>query len=115
MVLDEVDNLRELVDAASAGGLPAAPLMAVHGAQVAVLVGPFVPDAHTVVVQVLDVGIPRNEPEEFVDNGTEVHFLGGQQGKALAEVEAHLVAEYALGAYAGAVALDDAVLADVPK
>jgi hypothetical protein len=36
---------------------------------------------------------------------------GGDQRKALAQVEAHLMAEHAVGAGAGAVALEGAVFA----
>jgi hypothetical protein len=38
-----------------------------------------------------------------VDDAFEVHFLGGDQGKALGQVKAHLVAKVRQGAYAGAV------------
>ena len=44
-----------------------------------------------------------------------MHLLGGQKGKPLRKVEAHLVSEYALGADAGAVVLYYAILADVPQ
>jgi len=40
-------------------------------------------------------------------------LLGGHQRKAVGQVEAHLVAEYAVGTGAGAVALEGAVLAHV--
>ena len=43
----------------------------------------------------------------------QVHLLGGDQREALAQVEAHLVAEHAARAGAGAVGLGDAVVAHV--
>jgi hypothetical protein len=96
-------------------GRPGAPLVAVDGAEIALLVGPFVPDGDAVVLQVLDVGVAPQEPEQFVDDGLEVDLLGGEQGKALAQVEAHLVAEYREGAGAGAVVLAGAVGHDVTQ
>ena len=115
IVADEVNDLRQLVDAAPVGGFPTAPLVAVHGPQVAVLIGPFVPDGHLVVVQVADIGVAGDEPQQLVDNRAQVHLLGGQQREPVGQVETHLVAEYALGAYARSVLLYGAVLADVPQ
>jgi hypothetical protein len=42
-------------------------------------------------------------------DGLEVDLLGGHQRKTLVQVKAHLVAEHAFGAGAGAVGLEDAV------
>jgi hypothetical protein len=50
-------TLDDLVDRAAIGRGPAAPLVAVDGAEIAVFIGPFVPDADAVVVQVFDVGV----------------------------------------------------------
>ena len=41
----------------------------------------------------------------WLDNGFEMQFLGGDQGKTRAQIEAHLIAEDRAGAGAGAVAL----------
>ena len=79
----------------------------------AVRVGPFVPDAYVVLVQVADVGLPPQEPQQFVDDGFEVEFFGGYQREAFREVETHLVAEYRTGAGAGAVGFVRAVIQDV--
>ena len=84
--------------------------MAIDRAEVTVLVGPLVPDGDTVILEVLDVGVAGDEPEKLVDDGFEVNFLGGQKRETLGEVEAHLVAEDAFGAYSGAVVLDHAGL-----
>ena len=43
--------------------------MAVDGAQLAVFVGPFVPNAHAVVLQILHVRTALQEPKQFVDDG----------------------------------------------
>ena len=115
MAADHVDDIRELVDAPAVRRGPGAPLMAVDRPQVPVLVRPLVPDGHAVVLEILDVGIPGDEPEELVDDRFEVDLLGGQQREAGAEVEAHLVAEHALRAHTGAVRLHRAVRADMSE
>ena len=61
-----LDELGDLVDMAAVGATPRAPLAAVDGTEVAVGVGPFVPDGHLVVVKILDIGVATEEPEEFV-------------------------------------------------
>ena len=50
---------------------PVAPLRAIDAAQVAVLVRPFVPDRHAVVVETFDVRVAAQKPEQFVDDGLE--------------------------------------------
>ena len=77
--------------------------MAVDGSQLAVGASPFVPDADFVVVEVLHIGVATEKPQQLVDDGAQVQLLGGEEGKAVVEVEAHLVAESAEGARPGAV------------
>src|SRR5690606_4283673 len=76
-------------------------------------VGPFVPDADLVFLQVGDVGLALQEPQQLVDDRAQVQLLGGDQGEALAQVEAHLPAEHAAGAGAGAVGLVGAMFQDM--
>ncbi len=45
-----------------------------------------------------------------MDDGLQVHLLGGHQRKAFLQIEAHLVAEHGQGAGAGAVGFMGAVL-----
>ena len=99
----------DLVDVAAVGCGPAAPLDAVDGAEVAVLVGPLVPDRHAVVVQVLDVGAALKEPEQFVNDRAKVKLLRRDKRKAFRQIEAHLVAEDGSRAGACAVGLVRAV------
>ena len=113
VAFDLLDNVGDLVDMPAVGGGPGAPLVAVYGAEVAVFVGPFVPDGDVVFFQVADVGVAFEKPKELVDDGAQVELFGGEQGEALGEVEAHLVAEYGTGAGAGAVGLVGAVAEDV--
>jgi hypothetical protein len=118
---DLLDDVRDLVNAASAAdsaavrGRPGAPLPAVDRPELAVLVRPFVPDRHAVLAEVGDVGAARQEPEELVDDGADVKLFRGQQGEALREVEAHLIAEDAQRAGPGPVRLLDPLLQDVPE
>lgn len=67
--------------------------MAVDRAEVAFGVGPFVPDGDIVLVEVGDVGVASEEPEEFVDDGAGVDFFGGDEGEAVGEVVADLAAK----------------------
>jgi len=98
-------QLRDLVDAVAVGTAPRAPLLAVHGSEVAVGVGPLVPDSYAVVVQVFYIGVAFEEPQQLVDNRAQVQLFRRQQGETLVEVEPHLVAEHAARARAGAVVL----------
>jgi hypothetical protein len=86
-------------------------LFAIDGAEVTPLVGPLVPDAHAVRLEVADIGVAGQEPQQLMDDRLEVKLLGGQQREARGEIEAHLVAEHAQGAGAGAVGLSDAIVA----
>jgi hypothetical protein len=78
-------------------------LLAVDRAEIAILVGPFVPDAHLAVLQPADIGVAAQEPQQFDDDRSDVELLGGEQGKARREIEAHLVPEHRARAGAGAV------------
>jgi hypothetical protein len=79
--LEGLHHFGDLVDVAPVARRPGAPLIAVDRAKVAVGVGPLVPDADAVVLQVSDVGVALQEPEQLVDDGLEVDLLGGEQGK----------------------------------
>ncbi len=120
-VSDLVDDLRDLIDVSAVGGGPVAPLVAVNGAEFAVGIRPFVPDTDAVVLEVADVGVALEEPEQLVDDRPQVQLLGGEQWEAapapgglafggVVEVEAHLVAEDGLGAGACPVVLECAVV-----
>ena len=105
----------DLIDGAAAGLLPGAPLLAVDRAEVAGLVRPLVPDRHAVRPQGGHVGVPREEPEQFVNDRAQVQPLGGDQREARRQVEAHLMAEHRERAGAGAVLLDGAHVEDAPE
>ena len=107
--LDLADHLRNLVDVAAVVVGPGAPLIAVDMPEVAILVGPFVPDAHPVVLQILHVSVAAQKPQEFVDDAFQMQFLRGEQGEAVGEVEAHLMSEDAARARPRAVAFQRAL------
>ena len=56
--------------------------MAIDWAEITVFVCPVVPDFDIVFFEGGDVGIACQEPEEFVDDRTEVEFFGGDDRKA---------------------------------
>ncbi|MDT4866549.1 hypothetical protein FQZ97_1014070 [compost metagenome] len=90
-------------------------MLAIDGAEVAVSVGPLVPDADAVVLQPGDVGLAAQEPQQFDEDRPRVQFLRRQQREALGQVKAHLATEHAQGAGAGAVVAPHAVFEDVPQ
>src|SRR5690606_14528434 len=92
-IADGVDDIGELVDMAAIRCRPAPPLAAIDRAEIAVLVGPFVPDRDAALLQPAYIGFAANEPEQFVDDRLAMQLLGCDQRKALREIEAHLVAE----------------------
>ena len=66
---DALDQVGDLVDMASVSRGPAAPLIAVNGAEITIRIGPFIPDAYAIVGKIFDVGIAGEEPEQFMDDG----------------------------------------------
>ena len=64
---DFIDDIGDLIDAAAVRRRPRAPLVAVDWTEVTVLVGPWVPDAHAVLVEIFDIGVAAQEPEQLVN------------------------------------------------
>ena len=62
-------------------------------AEIAPLVGPFIPDADLALFEPADVGVAAQEPQQLDDNRAQVQFLGRQQRKSLGEIEPQLGAE----------------------
>ena len=109
------DDCVNLIDAATVGGAPVRPLRAVNASQAAILVRPFVPDGHAVVVKVFDVRVAAQKPEQFINDGLGVDLLRGEQRKRFAQRTTDLRAEDGIRARAGAVGLEPAVFEDVPQ
>ena len=53
----QLDGVGELVDATAVRRFPASPLLAVNRSQIAVGIGPFIPDGHALFVQVAQVSV----------------------------------------------------------
>src|SRR6185503_15333511 len=67
------------------------------------------PDGDAMLVEISDVGVAGQEPEQLVDDRFQMQLLGGGDRKPFAEVEAHLMTEDRSRASAGAVMLLRAV------
>ena len=93
-ISNQVDGVLNLVDYSAVVSLPFPPLLTVYRPKVSILVGPFVPDSNLVVLQLADVGVPRDEPQQLVDNTRPVYSLSGHCREALGEVETHLVTKH---------------------
>ena len=87
--------------------------MTVDRSQVSVRIGPFVPDGHLMVMQVFDIGIPLDKPQQFVYNRAQMDFLRSQKGETLRKVKSHLIAENGLCAGTRPVGLHMPVLHDM--
>src|SRR5262245_61119138 len=97
------EKIRNLVDFTTVPCGPGPPLRAVDGTKLAVFVGPFVPNGHPMIVEIFDVRVARQEPQELVDDRLKVQPFRSCDRKALLEVETHLVAESRTDAGSGPV------------
>ncbi|MNC04864.1 hypothetical protein D3C75_523140 [compost metagenome] len=113
VVLDVIHRLLDLVDDGAIGRRPGAPLGTIDRAQIAVLVSPLVPDADAVLFQVGSVGVAIEEPQQLVNDGTQVALLGGDQREAFRQIEAHLMTEQGDCPRAGAIGFDCAFIQDL--
>ena len=98
-----LDDVVYLIDGASVGRSPIAPLRTVDAAQIAIGIGPFIPNGHLVFVEILDIRIAAQEPEQFMDDGTQMDLLGGQQRKGIPQREPCLGTEHGQSPDPGAV------------
>ncbi len=113
VVFERVNDLLDLVNVASIGGGPAAPLNAVHGTKVAVFAGPFVPNGDVAFFEPVVVAGTCEKPQQLLNDGAQVNLFGGHQWEPFMEVKPHLVAKHALGARASAVCLGNALASHV--
>ncbi len=114
LFFDLRDEVGDLVDMSSVRRLPVAPLLAVDGAQLAVRVRPFVPDANAVFAQPRDVGLATQKPQQLDDDRTQMQLLGGHERKAGRQVEPHLVSENGQGTRSRAILLARTFVQDAP-
>lgn len=112
---DVFDDAGDLIDGGAIRSAPVAPLRSIDSAEVAIRIGPFIPDGDIVFPQVADVCLAFQEPEQLVDDGAEVEFFRGEEGKSLAKIEALLGTENRIGASAGAVGFESTLVEDKAK
>src|SRR4030095_1328003 len=90
---DLLENLSHLVDLSAVGSGPRAPLLAVDRPQLAVFISPLVPDRNAAFLEVADVRLAAQEPEQLVNDRPRVQLLRSYERKTLPQVESHLIAK----------------------
>ena len=70
---------------------PRAPLVAIDMPQIAIFIGPLIPYAHSVVLQIFNIGVACQEPQQLVYNRLQVQLFGCEQGETLLQVKTHLI------------------------
>ena len=108
--MQHLHEIGDLVDMATIRRWPGAPLIAVNRAEIALLVGPLIPDRNTVFLEIGNIGIALQKPQQLIDDRAQMQLLGGQDRKALPQIEAHLIAENRARARSRAVAAIGAVV-----
>ena len=107
---DGLDKLIDLVNHSAIGPFPAPPLLAVDGAEIAVLIRPLIPDADFVLLEIFDVRIACEEPNQLMDDGFLMQLLGRDHRKALREIKTHLITKNPARARACAIHTVNAVI-----
>lgn len=108
-----VDYLCYLIDMPAIRRRPGSPLVSIDGTQITALVRPLIPDSYAVVVEILGIRASLEEPQQFVDYGTQVEFLGREEREAFGQIKPRLGAKYTQRPGTGTVALLDPVVEDV--
>ena len=112
VALDAVDYLLNLVDAFV---VPVAPLCAINRAEVAVSVSPFIPNRNFMVVQIFDVCVAGNEPQQLINYRLQMYFFRSDKREAFREAKPHLMPENADGSGACTVAFLHSLVKDTLK
>jgi len=81
---DVFDDARDLIDDGAIRSAPVAPLGAIDAAEIAIRIGPLVPDGDIIFPQVADICFAFQEPEQLMNDGAEMEFFRGEERKALA-------------------------------
>ena len=105
IVFQLIEHILYLVDGTTIIIGPRTPLVTINWTKLAILVGPLVPDANAMVLQIFYVGVALKKPQQLVDDTFKVELLGGEQGETIVEIIATLGTKDADGACTGAVAL----------
>ena len=115
IAFDLLDQPGDLVNRSTIGALPGSPLLAVDRTEIAFAIGPFIPDANPVFLQVGNIGIALQKPDQLVDDRAQMQFLGRDQRETLGQIESHLPAEDGMRAGSCAIGFRRAFFQDVPK
>ena len=112
-VEDELD-LVNFADLPVAGFVPVrvgktAPIPAISGIEIAVFVGPSIPD-FGVLSEVADVVFTGEIPKQFVEQGTPHNFFGGEEWETIGEINPVMCSEISDGFNAGAARFARAVV-----
>ena len=94
---------------------PIAPLRPIDAAEIAVFICPLVPNRDAMLVEKFDIGIASEEPEQFVEDGFQVQFLGGQRRKSCGERKPGLRTENRIGSRARAIRFEFTLVQNVAQ
>ena len=72
IIFERMDDCFDLIGAAAVAGTPIGPLSTVNATEVTVFVGPVVPDVDFVILQVFDIGVAFEKPEQLMNDGAQV-------------------------------------------
>src|SRR5438270_4341124 len=87
------DDTCDLVDPFIFRATPVPPLCAIDTPEISLLVRPFIPNRHPMLVQPADVSVAAQEPKQLVNNRFQMELFRRQKGKALAQIKSGLSAE----------------------
>jgi hypothetical protein len=93
-----IDYVPQLINDPSVRGAPFSPLGTVHATQVPIFIRPLVPDFYAIVPQVLNIRIPADEPQEFVDDGLHCDEFRRNYRKTIPQVKTQLASKKPYGA-----------------
>src|SRR6202042_3481928 len=87
---DLVYHPGDLIVCSPIRSLPRAPLFAVDRAEIAIRVGPLVPDGNAMRLEIGDIGVASQEPDELAQDRLDVQLFSGDERKAKGQIEAKL-------------------------
>ena len=79
VVPNTADHVAHLIDCRTVPAWPGAPLGTVDGSEIAIRVGPVVPDPDPVFLQVADIGVAGKKPQKFMDDRLHMQFFRRQE------------------------------------
>ena len=81
--LDVLDKSRNLIHAASIRPPPVPPLSAIDSAKIAFFIGPFLPNRHVVLAEIVDVGVALEKPEQLMNDRTQMQSFWWSAGETI--------------------------------